>query len=120
TYLIEIDEDKRSKRQKRTAQMAIAYVQFRIKRPKKLKVKEYPDYIEVCGIWAQEITPDVAEEDLVNWKLLTTHSIKNVEDATKMVGWYGARWYIEQVFRLLKRQGFGIEDTRLETGWAIR
>ncbi len=120
TYLIEIDEDKRNKRQKRTAQMAIGYGQFRIKRPANLKVKDYPNYIEVYGVWAQEITQGIAEEDLVNWKLLTTHSIKNVEDATKMVAWYGARWYIEQVFRLLKRQGFGIEDTRLETGWAIR
>lgn len=119
-YFIEIDEDKRNKRQKRTAQMAIAYGQFRIKRPANLKAKDYPDHIEVNGVWAQEITSGIAEADLVNWKLLTTHSINNLEDATKMVEWYGARWHIEQVFRLLKRQGFGIEDSRLETGWAIR
>jgi len=37
-----------------------------------------------------------------------------------MVSWYSARWYIEQVFRLLKHQGFGIEETELESGWAIR
>ncbi|MBZ9630082.1 IS4 family transposase, partial [Salegentibacter sp. LM13S] len=33
---------------------------------------------------------------------------------------YSARWYIEQLFRLLKKQGFGIEETELESGWAIR
>ena len=72
------------------------------------------------GVWAQEITQGVAQEDLINWKLLTTHSIHNLADALKMVEWYNARWYIEQIFRLLKHEGFGIEDTQLETGWAIR
>ena len=37
-----------------------------------------------------------------------------------MVEWYSARWYIEQVFRLLKQDGFGIESAQLETGWALR
>lgn len=120
TYTIEIDDDKRHKKQKRTAQMAICYGKFSIKRPGNLRIKDYPEYIEVYGVWAQEITPDVAEEDLINWKLLTTHTINNVDDALQMVDWYKARWYIEQLFRLLKKQGFGIEGARLETGWAIR
>ncbi|MGM1054812.1 MAG: hypothetical protein ACQEWG_02880 [Bacteroidota bacterium] len=50
TYLIETDEDKRNKRQKRTAQMAIGHWQFRIKHPANLKVKDYPNYIEVYGV----------------------------------------------------------------------
>lgn len=33
-----------------------------------------------------------------------------------MVEWYGVRWYVEQLFRLLKKQGFGIEETELESG----
>ena len=37
-----------------------------------------------------------------------------------MVSFYSARWYIEQLFRILKHQGFGIEDTEQESGWAIR
>lgn len=120
TYTIEIEEDKRHKRKKRTAQMAICYGKFSIKRPGNLKVNDYPEYIEVYGVWAQEVTPGVAEEDLIDWKLLTTHTLDNVDDALKMMAWYKARWYIEQLFRLLKKQGFGIEEARLETGWAIR
>lgn len=38
----------------------------------------------------------------------------------QIVNWYTARWYIEQVFRLLKKQGFGIEESELESGWALR
>ena len=33
---------------------------------------------------------------------------------------YRKRWYIEQLFRLLKKQGFQIEQSQLGTGWAIR
>ena len=33
---------------------------------------------------------------------------------------YECRWYIEQFFRLMKKKGFRIEDSELETGWAIR
>lgn len=119
-YTIEIPADKRIKRIKRTAQMAICYGTFRIKRPANLNKTLYAEYITLQGVWAQEITPGIDEKDLINWKLLTTHCINNVADALKMVEWYGARWYIEQVFRLLKQDGFGIEGAQLETGWALR
>lgn len=119
-YTIEIPADKRKGRQKRTAEMAICYGTFQIKRPANLNKSGYTPYITVQGVWAQEITPGIDQKDLVNWKLLTTHSINDVSDAVKMVEWYSARWYIEQVFRLLKSEGFGIEGAQLETGWALR
>jgi len=37
-----------------------------------------------------------------------------------MVEWYKMRWYIEEVFRLLKNKGYRIEDSQLESGWALR
>lgn len=119
-YTIEIPTDKRKNKYKRTAQMAITYDTFRIKRPANLSKADYPEYITVQGVWAQEITAGIDEKDLVNWKLLTTHSINDAIEALRMIEWYSARWYIEQVFRLLKHEGFGIEDTQLESGWAIR
>jgi len=115
-----VSEDKRKNKKKRIAQIAICYGTFRIKRPANLNKTDYPEYITVNGVWAQEVTDGVDDTELINWKLLTTHEINNCEDAIKMVEWYGARWYIEQIFRLLKPQGFGIEDTQLESGWAIR
>lgn len=56
----------------------------------------------------------------INWKLLTTHPIESFEDAHKIVQWYSQRWLIEQMHRLLKHKGFQIEDSELESGWAIR
>lgn len=119
-YTINIATDKRRNRERRKAQIAVRYGSFLIKRPGNLKGLGYPDYITVQGIWAYEITEGVAEKDLINWKLLTTHKIRHIHDAQTMIEWYNARWYIEQVFRLLKRDGFGIEDTQLQSGWSIR
>ena len=120
TYTIKIAVDKRRKRKKRTAEIAVRYDSFRIKRPANLNKKAYPEHVGLQGIWVQEITPDVDERERIDWKLLTTHSINGIEDALAMIEWYGCRWFIEQVFRLLKTEGFGIEDAQLETGWALR
>jgi len=56
----------------------------------------------------------------IHWTLLTTQKVDTYDHALKMVDFYTARWYIEQLFRLLKKQGYGIEETELESGWAIR
>lgn len=38
----------------------------------------------------------------------------------QIIEWYKQRWYIEQIHRLLKKDGFKIESSQLEQGWAIR
>ncbi|MCK5775869.1 MAG: IS4 family transposase, partial [Bacteroidales bacterium] len=117
TYTIEIPTDKRKKQYMRTANIELRFISCSIKCPQNLIKKDYPSSIPVNCISVKEIG-DVANP--VNWKLLTTHSVEDFEQALLLVSWYSARWYIEQVFRLLKHQGFGIEDTELESGWAIR
>lgn len=52
-------------------------------------------------------------------EVTTTHRIEKFEEALQIVYCYSVRWYIEQVFRLLKHQGFGIEESELESGWAL-
>ena len=59
-------------------------------------------------------------ETPVCWKLWTTHTIETPAQAKTIIEWYSHRWFIEQVFRLMKKKGFAIEDSELETGWAIR
>ena len=38
----------------------------------------------------------------------------------KIVQTYKFRWYIEQLHRLLKKEGFKIESSELESGYSIR
>lgn len=119
SYTTEIPTDKRKNQYKRTAEISVRFTECEINCPANLRKKGYPSKIKVnCVSVKEENAP--ANADPVSWKLLTTHGIESYEEACLMVEWYAARWYIEQLFRILKKQGFGIEETELENGWAIR
>src|SRR3546814_7385938 len=57
---------------------------------------------------------DVCSSDL--WRLLTTHSVTEVADARRIIGFYRQRWTIEQLFRTLKTKGFDVAALRLPDG----
>ncbi|MDO5978215.1 IS4 family transposase [Flavivirga spongiicola] len=117
TYSIELSTDRRKNQYKRQAEIALRFKTYEVMCPANLKNKGYPEAITLSCISVKEISKTSKP---INWKLLTTHKIEKYEDALLMVEWYNARWYIEQLFRVLKKQGFGIEETELENGWAIR
>lgn len=52
--------------------------------------------------------------------MLTTYCIERYDQAIDIIELYRKRWHIEQLFRLLKKQGFETEESELETGWALR
>jgi len=116
-YKIEVPTDKRKKQYKRDATIELRFTTCEIKCPENINKKGYPASIKVTCISAKE-TGNVSNP--ISWRLLTTHSVENFEEALQVVYWYTVRWYIEQVFRLLKKQGFGIEESELESGWALR
>lgn len=116
-YTVDLPTDKRKNQYKRQASIALRFMDCEINCPTNLKSKGYPPTIKLTCISVKE-NGEVSNP--INWKLLTTHKIQNYQDALQIVRWYSARWYIEQLFRILKKQGFGIEETELENGWAIR
>jgi hypothetical protein len=116
-YTIEVPTDKRKQQYKRKASIELRFTTCEIKCPDKVSNKGYPPSITVTCISAKEIGN---ASNPISWKLLTTHRVENFEEALQIVYRYSVRWYIEQVFRLLKHQGFGIEESELESGWALR
>lgn len=116
-YTIDLPTDSRKNQYKRQAEIALRFKECGIKCPANLKNKGYPPTIALTCISVKETS---RASRPINWRLLTDHKIENYGDALLMVEWYSARWYIEQLFRILKKQGFGIEETELENGWAIR
>lgn len=52
-------------------------------------------------------------EPAVEWTLLTSERIRNIEDAAQVVDWYRARWVIEEYFKCLKT-GCAYEKRQLE------
>lgn len=55
----------------------------------------------------------------ISWLLLTSLSIKGLEDAARCVRWYSYRWLIERYHYTLK-SGCGIEKLQLETARRIQ
>ncbi|MGX9432816.1 transposase, partial [Bradyrhizobium sp. LeoA1S1] len=62
----------------------------------------------------REVNAKAGVEPL-HWRLLTSHRIANAQDAWRIVEWYKRRWIIEQFFRVLKTQGFKLEDSQIGT-----
>lgn len=59
------------------------------------------------------------EEDLIDWKLLTTLEIKSVSDALQCVEWYTFRWLIERFHYILK-SGTKIEALQLKDAESLQ
>lgn len=117
-YLLAIIPDLRKERKGRMAQIEVRFKQIVITKPSGVKSKNLPLNKNLYLVEAKEVSgPKV---DSVKWRLLTTHKIETFEQALEIINFYKQRWYIEQIFRLLKKQGFQIEDSQLGTGWAIR
>ena len=74
--------------------------------------------IQLNAVRVEEINPQAGVKPIV-WLLLTTHAVETLKDALRTVGWYRARWTIEHVFRVMKSQGFDLEEGQIETPEAM-
>lgn len=115
SYEIEVTGDNRKNTKKRKAVLNVKFSEVFIQKPATKKDKRQKE----IKVWIVEAKEN-RETDAICWRLLTTHEITSYEQAVQMVEWYQMRWFVEQVFRLLKNKGFQIEDSQLENGWAIR
>ena len=118
TYAIKITGDIRKDQIKRIATLEIRYKKVTITKPSKLKRTDIAETLELYAVEAREINANT--KDPIIWRILTTHELSSFQDALWIIECYKKRWFIEQLFRLLKNQGFRIEDSQLLTGWAIR
>jgi len=66
---------------------------------------------------AREIAPP-EDEPVVHWTLLTTWKVSTLEEAIEKLRWYSARWFIEELFILLK-SGFKVEKVKFDDGQAL-
>ena len=101
------------KRSARTACLAVRFGSIRIRRPKNCSDAAAPAEIALSAIEVRELDAPAGEEPVL-WRLLTTHPVESIAQALQVIGWYRLRWNIEQLFRTLKRQGLGIEQSVID------
>ncbi len=95
----------------RKARLELRFGRAAIRRPAR-SPRSLPASVELTLVEVVEPDPPAGVEPL-HWRLLTTHRVETPEQAWRVVGWYKARWAIEQFFRTLKLQGLRIEDSQL-------
>lgn len=119
SYEVEIVKDIHKGVEKRRARVEVRFCGVSIAKPRNLKRPDLVDEVPLYAIEVKEITKEDKAAP-IHWRILTTHKISDYEQAIDIIRKYRLRWYIEQLFRLLKTRGFAIESSELESGWAIR
>lgn len=106
-------------RQARTATMEVRSRQVSLRRPRTAS-RTLPETVTVWAVDTCERPETVPPtETPIHWRLLTTHPVRQVTDAQQVIRWYPLRWLIEELFRVLKRQGFNVEASQLGDGKAL-
>ncbi len=101
-------------RTKRTATTEIRIGQVQLQPP-----KEQPR-AEPLTVWLVRVleTDPPAGEDELEWLLVSSEGARTAEWAERIVGWYEARWGIEEYFRVLK-SGAQSEERQLRDAAAL-
>jgi hypothetical protein len=104
----------RAQRPARQVDLELRFGAVELARPQSKLLRDLPKSLHLTVVDVREINADPDVEPL-HWRLLTSHEVANADDAWRIVEWYKQRWIIEQFFRVLKTQGFKLEDSQIGT-----
>src|SRR5947208_14738397 len=104
----------RAQRAERVAVLELRFGAVNLARPQTRFLRHLPESLPLTLVDVREPDPLAGTEPL-HWRLLTTHPLANADEAWRIVEWYKRRWLIEQFFRVLKTQGFRLEDSQIAT-----
>lgn len=98
----------------RAARVAVSFGKATIAKPKTGPTCPDPETCEINVVVAREVGAPAGTKPLM-WRLLTTLPLETAEDAREIIRLYRLRWRIEEVFRVLKRDGLALEETQVES-----
>ena len=109
--------DTKQSRKKRKAVIEIRYKEVEINKTDGTS-KGVAATTKLYLIEAKEVNYSGA--DKICWRLLTTIPVQNIETAKTCIEWYSWRWTIEEIFKILKKEGYNIEASELEYASSVR
>jgi Transposase DDE domain len=107
------------KREGRIAELELRFGTVTLKRPHHLRQAQACAQVSLRVVDVRETSTVPPGEKPIHWRLLTTHAVPDLARALEIVDWYRQRWHIEQLFWTLKRQGFNLEASQIETAEAL-
>jgi hypothetical protein len=117
SYSLDIAGDKRKGQRKRIADMAVRFTAVELKKSSRTA----PEAAPTVQLWCVEALEKKASAGRgICWRLLTTLPVTTFAEALMIIEWYSYRWMIEEVFRLLKKEGFNVEASELGCGTSVR
>lgn len=93
-----LDLPKRNGRAARKARLEIRFAQVQL-RPPKRKPRLGP--LNVWAVYVTEVQPP-SKKQAVEWMLVTTLEVHDLEEALEKIHWYKKRWGIEEYHRTIK------------------
>ncbi len=105
----------------REARLEIRFGTVRLARPARRGAESGPPEVEIQVIEIREKAASApAGEDPIRWRLATTLPVASAAEAEQAARWYAGRWWIEELFRTLKREGLNVEAAQYESGRALQ
>jgi hypothetical protein len=101
----------RQARSKREATLTVRVQMVELKAPQHLASRPVAS-VKLWAVYAREEAPPPGEEAL-EWMLLTTEDASKLASAARILGYYGARWKIEDFHKAWK-SGTGVEERRMQ------
>lgn len=117
-YELCLETDRRKNRRKGTVKLAVRAARVEIVKPANKKDDTLPQTIALTIVEAVECQSDKPQP--LCWRLLTDIEVNDLAGALNIIHSYEQRWYIEELHRVIKKQGYNLEETQLEKGWSIR
>lgn len=95
-------------RKARNSELAIRFSPVPLRKPLHGAAADLPNTVTLAVVDVRE-TSTPAGGKPIHWRLLTTHPVTNVAEASRIVDLYRIRWVIEEYFHTQKTGGFDIE-----------
>lgn len=110
---VNIPRDVEGKRSPREAALSIKFCLVTIKRTRRVINSKSLPSLKLYLVLAEEINPPEGVKP-IQWLLLTTLPVENLEQAIEKIKWYRQRWKIERYHYVLK-SGCKVEELQLES-----
>jgi hypothetical protein len=110
----------RVKRSSRQAEVSISFARVHLAPPVNDPRCKHDPPQTVWAVYVREENPPADQEvEPIDWMLLTSEPVEDIEAAKRIIGWYRLRWIIEEWHRVLK-EGCKIEQSQLDEATDIR